>query len=159
MFVYEVIAVSDGSTDDGESQVKSFRDSRIKLINQNNRGVSSARNRDIDAVKFELIAFLDADDFYLPGRFRVAKEPFEKYYDVDGVYEATGRGRVFDNIFIERLWRTVKYEEVYLHDYQNVREAREGLSQYFSFYNTERFHSSLGNYTPEEVYVQKRTAF
>jgi putative transposase len=70
-----------------------------------------------------------------------------------------GRGRVFDNIFIERLWRTVKYEEVYLHDYQNVREAREGLSQYLSFYNTERFHSSLGNHTPEEVYAQRRTAF
>ena len=69
------------------------------------------------------------------------------------------RDRVFDNIFIERLWRTVKYEEVYLHDYQNVREAKEGLSQYFSFYNKERFHSSLGNHTPEEVYVQRRTAF
>lgn len=70
-----------------------------------------------------------------------------------------GRGRVFDNIFIERLWRTVKYEEVYLHDYQNVREAKEGLSQYFGFYNTERFHSSLGNYTPEEVYIQKKRHF
>ena len=70
-----------------------------------------------------------------------------------------GRGRVFDNIFIERLWRTVKYEEVYLHDYQNVREAKEGLSHYFSFYNTERFHFSLGNHTPEEAYIQRRTAF
>ena len=67
-----------------------------------------------------------------------------------------GRGRVFDNIFIERLWRTVKYEEIYLHDYQNVREAKAGLSRYFCFYNTERFHSSLENRTPEEVYVQRR---
>jgi len=66
-----------------------------------------------------------------------------------------GRGRVFDNIFIERLWRTVKYEEVYLHDYEDVLAAKRGLSQYFDFYNTERFHSSLGNQTPEEVYVKR----
>jgi len=49
--------------------------------------------------------------------------------------------------------------KVYLHDYQNVREAREGLSQYFSFYNTERFDSSLGNQTHKETYVKRRTAF
>jgi len=58
-----------------------------------------------------------------------------------------GRGRVFDNIFIERLWRTVKYEEVYLHDYGNVREAKQSLSRYFEFYNNERIHSSLGGIT------------
>ena len=67
-----------------------------------------------------------------------------------------GRGRVFDNIFIERLWRTVKYEEVYLHDYGNVGEAKEGLSRYFEFYNNERIHSSLGNLTPQEVYFKGR---
>jgi putative transposase len=65
-----------------------------------------------------------------------------------------GRGRVFDNIFIERLWRTVKYEEVYLHDYRSVREARSSLNEYFKFYNTERFHSSLGNRTPYEIYTE-----
>jgi putative transposase len=67
-----------------------------------------------------------------------------------------GRGRVFDNIFIERLWRTVKYEEVYLHDYHNVAEARRRLSTYFEFYNTERIHSSLGDLTPLEVYFKER---
>lgn len=67
-----------------------------------------------------------------------------------------GRGRVFDNIFIERFWRTVKYEEVYLNDYQDVKEARQGLSRYFSFYNAERLHSSLGNLTPQEVYFKER---
>jgi len=67
-----------------------------------------------------------------------------------------GRGRVFDNIFIERLWRTVKYEEVYLHDYGNVGEAKEGLSRYFEFYNNERIHSSLGDLTPQEVYFKGR---
>jgi len=63
-----------------------------------------------------------------------------------------GQGRLYDNIFVERLWRTVKYEEVYLHDYQSVPEARERLAPYFDFYNTERPHASLGNQTPYEVY-------
>lgn len=66
-----------------------------------------------------------------------------------------GRGRVFDNIFVERLWRTVKYEEVYLNHYQTVSEARLGLTKYFQFYNTERLHSSLEYRTPEEVYFRK----
>jgi putative transposase len=59
-----------------------------------------------------------------------------------------GRGRAFDNIFIERLWRSVKYEEVYLHDYPSVPEARESLGAYFAFYNAERPHQALGNVTP-----------
>jgi putative transposase len=67
-----------------------------------------------------------------------------------------GRGRVFDNIFVERLWRTVKYEEVYLHHYQTVSEARVGLTKYFRFYNTERIHSSLEYRTPEEVYFKEQ---
>ena len=63
-----------------------------------------------------------------------------------------GRGRVYDNIFIERFWRTVKYEEVYLHEYRTVAEARTGLSAYFRFYNEERLHERLGYRTPHEVY-------
>jgi len=63
-----------------------------------------------------------------------------------------GKGRVFDNIFIERLWRTVKYEEIYLKDYANVREAIQGLSDFFKRYNEERPHSALGDKTPYEVY-------
>jgi putative transposase len=63
-----------------------------------------------------------------------------------------GRGRVYDNIFVERLWRSVKYEEVYLHDYQMVLEARTHLSAYFEFYNDERPHEALGYRTPHEVY-------
>jgi putative transposase len=62
------------------------------------------------------------------------------------------RGRVSDNIFIERLWRSVKYEEVYLNDYLDGVHARGSLGQYFRFYNTERPHQSLENRTPEEVY-------
>ena len=64
-----------------------------------------------------------------------------------------GRGRSYDNIFVERLWRSVKYEEVYLHDYETVSEARNGLARYFLFYNMERLHKSLGYRTPYEIYV------
>ena len=63
-----------------------------------------------------------------------------------------GRGRVFDNIFIERLWRTVKYEEIYLYDYSTISEARKRLHVYFEYYNTQRYHQSLGYRTPREVY-------
>jgi putative transposase len=64
-----------------------------------------------------------------------------------------GRGRAFDNIFIERLWRTVKYEEVYLNAYSDGFEARKGLGIYFPFYNTKRPHSAHQGQTPKEVYV------
>ena len=67
-----------------------------------------------------------------------------------------GKGRVFDNIMIERLWRTVKYEEVYLKDYTHIFAARENLEAYFAFYNEERGHSSLDGKTPSEVYWDGR---
>jgi putative transposase len=63
-----------------------------------------------------------------------------------------GRGRAFDNIFSERLWRTVKYEEVYLKDYADEEEARRELRRYFRFYNQERLHQALDYHTPAEVY-------
>ena len=62
------------------------------------------------------------------------------------------RGRAYDNIFIERLWRTLKYEDVYPRAYDSPREARMGINQYLKYYNTERPHSSLRYQTPEEVY-------
>jgi len=64
-----------------------------------------------------------------------------------------GKGRALDNIFTERLWRTVKYEEVYLHDYGTPREARQSLAQYLRFYNHERPHQALGYRTPAEAYL------
>ena len=63
-----------------------------------------------------------------------------------------GRGRCMDNIFIERLWRSLKYEEVYLKDYASVREARTGIESYFRFYNQERLHQSLDYRTPAALY-------
>ncbi len=63
-----------------------------------------------------------------------------------------GKGRYSDNIFIERLWRTVKYEEVYLKAYSNGRQAKDSLAAYFYFDNTQRPHQSLGYRTPAEAY-------
>jgi len=63
-----------------------------------------------------------------------------------------GKGRWMDNVFIERLWRSVKYEDVYLKEYPSVEELRQGLGQYFQYYNYERTHQSLENLTPAEVY-------
>jgi putative transposase len=63
-----------------------------------------------------------------------------------------GRGRALDNVFVERLWRSVKWEEVYLRDYQTVADAASGLARYFRFYNHERPHQALGYQTPAQVY-------
>ena len=63
-----------------------------------------------------------------------------------------GRGRALDNVFIERLWRTVKYEEIYLYEYRSVVQATQHLVAFFQFYNTERLHQSLDYQTPKEVY-------
>ena len=65
-----------------------------------------------------------------------------------------GKGRAFDNIFVERLWRSVKYEEVYIKRYKNGKEAKEGLSNYIKFYNKKRPHQSLGYFTPYEKYFE-----
>ena len=63
-----------------------------------------------------------------------------------------GRGRVFDNIFIERLWRTVKYEDIYIKEYASVLALEVGLHDYFQLYNYERPHQSLGYQVPADVH-------
>ncbi len=67
----------------------------------------------------------------------------------------TGNGRYYDNIFVERLWRSVKYEEVYPNDYDSMETTHRRLKDYFNFYNRERFHQSLNYRTPHEVYFQQ----
>jgi len=66
-----------------------------------------------------------------------------------------GRGRALDNIFVERLWRSVKYEDVYIKDYQSVLDAVSNLRAYFTFYNQERLHQSLAYQTPAQVYLKQ----
>lgn len=75
--------------------------------------------------------------------------------EADVAISMDGRGRCMDNIFTERLWRTVKYEEVYLKSYHDIHEARAGLSRYIPFYNERRRHQSLGYRTPEELYQKQ----
>jgi len=94
-----------------------------------------------------------------PGIFNTDQGPQFTSTEFTGLVESEGvkvsmdgRGRVYDNIFIERLWRSVKYEEVYLHEYATVAEARAHLAAYFRFYNEERLHEALGYQTPHEVY-------
>ena len=67
-----------------------------------------------------------------------------------------GRGRALDNVFIERLWRTVKYENIYLHGYETAVELECGLGSYFDFYCYERLHMALGYQTPWEAYSEGR---
>ena len=73
-----------------------------------------------------------------------------------------GKGRAPFNIYIERLWRSLKYEEIYLREYNSVKECKLSIKKYFKFYNEERFHQSLKYKTPNEVYYefnnQKKTA-
>jgi len=68
------------------------------------------------------------------------------------------RGRAIDNVFVERLWRSVKYEEVYLHDYTTAWDAEAGLQRYFAFYSHERIHQALGYRTPADVYHTRSPA-
>lgn len=88
----------------------------------------------------------DQGSQFTSGDFTALLEKAEVAISMDG------KGRVFDNIFVERLWRTVKYEEVYLKDYTDVDDARGGLCRYFEFYNNVRLHESLGYHSPTEVY-------
>jgi putative transposase len=70
-----------------------------------------------------------------------------------------GKGRVFDNIFTERLWKTIKYECVYLQEFETPREARKVIGEYIEFYNTRRLHKSLGYRTPAQVHFEKDSNF
>ena len=78
-----------------------------------------------------------------------------KDHDLD--ISMDGKGRWVDNVFVERLWRSVKYEDVYLRTHETPRQLREGLTRYFDFYNTERRHSALDGRTPDAVYFEQAT--
>ena len=87
-------------------------------------------------------------------RVQFTSEAFTGVLESAGVaISMDGRGRALDNVFVERLWRTVKYEEVYLKDYAGVPAAVEGLGTYFDFYNQERPHQALAYQTPEAMYL------
>jgi putative transposase len=81
----------------------------------------------------------------------------DRFLAVGSRISMDGRGRCMDNIFTERLWRSVKYEEVYLTEYESPREARAGLTRYLSFYNEKRPHQALGYETPAKIYRRSRS--
>lgn len=81
-----------------------------------------------------------------------AKDFVDRLLDADIRISMDGRGRALDNVFIERLWRSVKYEDIYPRDYSTVLALEAGLAAYFELYNHERFHQSLGYKTPAQVY-------
>lgn len=85
-----------------------------------------------------------------------SSQEFQKRLQAEGIrISMDGRGRALDNVFVERLWRSVKWEEVYLKEYESVKEAVKGLASYFRFYNEERIHQSLNYQTPAAIYHGK----
>ncbi len=81
-----------------------------------------------------------------------AREYTDRLEEAGIAVSRDGRGRALDNVFVERLWRSVKYEDIYIKDYERVPDLVSGLTSYFRFYDEERLHQSLGYRTPGEVY-------
>ena len=70
-----------------------------------------------------------------------------------------GKGRALDNVYIERVWRTLKYENIFLYDYETVKKLRKGIDRFFKFYNEERFHQNLNYKVPDDIYFQSASSF
>lgn len=107
----------------------------------------------VTALTEALARYSAPDIFNTDQGAQFTSQAFTGVLDQHGVrISMDGKGRWIDNVFIERFWRSLKYEEVYLYAYSDLNEARTGLTRYFGYYNGERRHSSLGKQTPEAVY-------
>jgi putative transposase len=107
----------------------------------------------VEALKEALAKFGTPEIFNTDQGAQFTSDDWIKVLDDAGIaISMDGKGRWIDNVFIERLWRSVKYEEVYLHAYANGTEARTALTRYFSFYNARRIHQALDYQMPDEVY-------
>ena len=108
----------------------------------------------VDCLEEALQRYGDPEIFNTDQGSQFTSESFTGVLKARGIaISMDGRGRALDNIFVERLWRSVKYEDVYLKGYSNTMELMIGLTEYFVFYNGERPHQSLGNRTPAAVYT------
>jgi putative transposase len=111
----------------------------------------------VDALEEALRGYGRPDVFNSDQGSQFTSDAFTDVLKREGVaISMDGRGRAFDNIFVERLWRTVKYEDVYLRGYADLGELTIGLTEYFQFYNGDRPHQALANLTPDEVYRTRR---
>ncbi len=131
----------------------------VAIMDWYSRYVLSWRVSNSLDVSFCLEALEDALEQECPDIFNTDQGPQFTSQDFTGLLlskkikiSMDGRGRVFDNIFTERLWRSVKYEEVYIKDYQDYGDVRQGLGRYFPFYNNRRYHQALKYKTPYEVH-------
>jgi putative transposase len=107
----------------------------------------------LEALEEALAAYGPPEIFNTDQGSQFTSDDFTDMLSAEGVkISMDGKGRWVDNVFIERLWRSVKYEEVYLKAYESMAEARQGLRTYFAYYNGHRRHQSLGRRTPNEVY-------
>lgn len=107
----------------------------------------------VEALEKALSRFPKPDIFNTDQGSQFTAESFTKVLRAAGVtISMDGRGRWIDNVFVERLWRSLKYEEVYLHAYDDLDEARAGVRRYFHFYNFERPHQALGYQTPAAIH-------
>jgi putative transposase len=107
----------------------------------------------VDCLEQSLLAYGTPEIFNTDQGCQFTSEAFtDRLKSHDIAISMDGRGRALDNIFVERLWRSVKHEDVYLKGYANMPELQLGLTKYFEFYNTERTHQSLNYNTPDRVY-------
>lgn len=132
----------------------------VAIIDLWSRKVISWRMSNTLDTEFCVSALLEAIDLYgVPAVFNTdqgsqfTSEAFITVLKKHGVrISMDGKGRALDNIYVERLWRTLKYEEIYLNDYRSMDELKAAVKKFFNFYNTERFHQSLEYATPDEMY-------
>jgi len=114
----------------------------------------------VDALEESLVRYGAPEIFNSDQGSQFTSDEFIRILMGEGIsISMDGKGRAHDNIFVERLWRSVKYECIYLNGYQNIAEARDGLRQYFEFYNTERFHQALNYKTPLQVYATDNNTY
>ncbi len=143
---FEVIIVNDGSTDGSEKVVEGYADPRIHLINQENQGVSAARNHGVDAARTELVAFLDADDEWLPEFLETIVRLREKYPEA-GLY-GTGYITVFPgNHHISRVWIPSAGDRLLTNYFQDVVNSKFSLFNSSSFATNKNIFKSIGGYS------------
>ena len=108
----------------------------------------------VDALEEALSRYECPDIFNTDQGAQFTSEAFTDTLKEAGIdISMDGKGRWIDNVFVERLWRSVKYEEVYLKAYETVAQARTGIGTYFQFYNSERRHQGMNRHTPDQVYM------